>query len=495
MKKVLLIVIDACASRVLSRGIHQGKFPHMAALVQAGLFSPECTTVFPSITPAATSAIITGCPPCEHGILGASWYDTETEEIVYYGSDFWVILNRGIGDFVEDFLVKLNHQRLKAETLFETVERAGLQAASLNYLIYRGDTSHTASMPLGLGLLPGVPDARQIRGPSILSLGDLVAPQLESTGEPLETNGGILHKFGFEDDCTADLLLQLVRKDRLPDFTLAYFPDNDLSSHQLGPDKAITTLQHADARLGELIEAYGGLDSMLAELCLIITGDHAQTDILADEAEAAIPLDELLADFSAVRVGQPWTEENQLMICPDLRTAEIYFSQPKPDLQERVIVQLLTEERIDQVIWLGDGIYHVASPLYNRLQFWPGADGPNRAVDRYGRSWSWQGDLRTVGGQVSPQGIITFPNYPDAFRRIVGGLNCENSGAIWLTARLGYEFGLPNITIHTGGGSHGTLHKLDSTVPLLIAGAEVQLPAYPSILDVKPICLQLLEIE
>lgn len=64
-----------------------------------------CVTIFPSITPAATTSIVTGAYPSEHGIAGASWYDQEREEVAYYGDDFWVIARR-FGEFVRDFLIE-----------------------------------------------------------------------------------------------------------------------------------------------------------------------------------------------------------------------------------------------------------------------------------------------------------------------------------------------------------------------------------------------------
>ena len=98
----------------------------------------RCTSIFPSITPAATTSIVTGRYPADHGIAGAFWYEPERETVAYYGYDFWVILRRGIDDFVNDFLVRLNQDRLRAATLFERVEDGDRTAASLNYLAHHG---------------------------------------------------------------------------------------------------------------------------------------------------------------------------------------------------------------------------------------------------------------------------------------------------------------------------------------------------------------------
>lgn len=68
------------------------------------------------------------------------------------------------------------------------------------------------------------------------------------------------------------------------------------------------------------------------------------------------------------------------------------------------------------------------------------------------------------------------------------------TGSIWVTARLGYEFQLPKTSIHAAGGSHGSLHHLDSTVPLIVSAAPDALAMLenPRTIDVMPLCMLLL---
>ncbi len=501
MKKTLLIVVDAISWPVATEAMAEDKLPTLQALAQAGTLQP-CLSVFPSITPAATSSIVTGCYPRDHGVLGAYWYDPVENEVVYYSDDFLVILNQGVDSFFDDLLIKLNHQRLQADTLYQVVERAGYQAACLNYLIYRGDTPHEANVPLPVSLIPGVPTVQTIKGPSILYLGDLVTTRVEALSHKLNRQGGLLNRFGFKDNNTADLLAQLVQEQALPELTVAYFPDNDIRSHKVGPKKATPTLQHMDTRLGQIIEFYGGLEKMLNELCIILMGDHSQSDVLADEAEAGIRLEPLLTDFAIAEAGKSWGPNDQLVVCPDMRTTQIYFKQPTPEQVERATEQLLVEPRIDQLIWAthsgtancGDDGFYVATADRGRLRFCRGDDGPQAARDRYGNHWSWEGELSPVDGQLSEEGLLTFGRYPNAFERIAGGFECEYSGQLWATAQPGYEFRLSETSIHTGGGAHGSLHRQDSTTLLLVAGAPpgVEIPAHPRLTDISPLCQAIL---
>lgn len=503
MKKILLIVVDALASQVLMPALGEGKLPHLLALSEAGVLRSECISVFPSITPAATASIVTGQYPCKHHILGAHWYDLANDEVVYYGDDIWVILSQGLGSFFDGLLWKLNHDWLKAESLFQMVERSGLRAACLNYLIYRGDVKHQANVPLWLSLLPGVPFSREIYGPSMMYFGDLVDMDAEQKKATWARHDGPFQRFGFTDDNTADRLIQLAEARALPDFTLAYFPDNDYRSHEVGPETALAVLEHLDSRLGQLIARYGGLEPLLDEYCLVLCGDHSQSDILAGESTAGIRLDEILGDFRIAPAGQAWGPDDQLVISINMRTGHLYLKEPTPAQFEAIIEPILADARVDQVIYRANDFgqdrtgFRIITRERGTLHFWPGDDGANTAVDRYGNAWSWCGNLSTVDGQISADNTLTFPTYPNAFERIAGGLNDKNSGHLWLTARPGYEFCLAVTNIHAGGGSHGSLHALDSTSVLLVAGAskDVVIPSHPRITDVAPLCLSILGLE
>jgi hypothetical protein len=500
MKKVLLVIIDACSARVVIPAIESGRLPVLKKLVEHGVLKNECISIFPSITPAATSSIITGTYPQEHGVIGAYWYDAETKDIAYYGDDVWVILKHGIGEFFEDFLVKLNHRRLHGLTLFERVEDASLKAACLNFFIYHGRHEHEVHTPFLLSMLPGVPFTAKVNGPSILCLGDFVSTELHSVEAPLETDGGVFKRFGFEDSCTADVLKKLGETKTLPNFTLAYFPDNDHLSHDVGPENALEAIEKVDKYLGEFAETFGGVEKMLEEVCIVLTGDHSQSDIL-DNEDAGILLDEILKDFAVASPGKKWEGDEQIMVCPNLRVAQIYFRNSSHELMEKVMACLLSEERVDQVMWSGSVFknnakgWHIATRDRGTLYFWQGDDGENTARDVYGCRWSWVGNLDTVGGELR-DGIITFKEYPNAFERIAGGLQCENSGDLWVTARLGYECSVTDTAVHHGGGSHGSLHALDSTAPLIIAGApkNAKIPENPRIVDLVGIILPILKL-
>lgn len=419
MKKVLLVVIDALSSAVVVPAMESGLLPNLKALTEIGFFNPACSSIFPSITHTATAAIATGCYPQDHGIAGAHWYSLDSDDPVYYSGDFWVIFQRGFGEFFEDFVVRLNHRWLQADTIFQIMERAGLQAACINHIIFHGDVLHQLDIPRLLTFLPGVPSSETIYGPTILCMGDFITAVPPALAEALTAAGGLFHRFGFGDDYTANMVIELAKNKGLPYFTLAYFPDNDDFSHRQGPKMAVGTLEHVDKRLGELFEVYGGLEAMLTEFSILVVGDHSQSNVLPNEEIAAISLDQVLADFSVAEVGQAWSAEDQLMACPNLRMAQIYFRGSSSAQFEQIIEELLSESRVDQSRWRANLVeqsgrgYHVATAERGALHFWPGDDGPQTANDQNGNRWSWQGDLRTVDGQLTNDNMLIFPEYPN----------------------------------------------------------------------------------
>ncbi len=451
-------------------------------------------TIFPSITPAATTSIVTGAYPAEHGIAGASWYDQARDEIAYYGDDFWVIAREGFADFINDFLLRLNGDRLAAPTLFEMVERAGRTAACLNYLVFRGIYPHRATIPKLMAALPSVPLTETVEGPSTLCLGNFVSASHTRRHVP-DTDGGPFSRFGMDDASTGELLAELFEQGPLPDFTVAYFADNDYRSHDVGPVRSLGVVERVDRMLGEAFERGGGIDKVLAETAVIVTSDHGHCDVL--DRDGAIHLDRTLADFRRAELGRPWRNADDLMICPNMRAAQIYLREAAPDFAKRVIDMLLSEPRVDQVIWrttltrTGEEGFSVASAR-GHLEFSRAADTGTAGVDAFSGVWTWTGEAEAL--DVRQEGrTIVFGQYPNAFERIAGALELDKSGDIWVTARPGYEFEVPGGEAHTGGASHGALHALDSLSPVIIAGPGMtRLPRHLRSVDIAPLAMELL---
>lgn len=484
MKRVILFVIDALSGPLLVQEMENGRYPHFQQLRDASNFHEQCVSIFPSITHAALTSIVTGAYPAQHGVVGSHWYEVEQGKVVYFSGSLGMVLQKGLGNFFREFLLDLNHKHLKALTIFQTLERDGYDTACINFPLYRGDVDHEVNMPLLLSWIPDLPNSTIVQGPKKLLLGDLLSNPNELDIEASMT--GVAHWFGFRDENTIDLVLQMADKDEFPDFALAYFPENDDRSHKNGPCEAHQHLSDLDEMLGKLFDTYGGLDAFLEQFMLVITGDHSQSETLADGVEEGVDLSELLADFRLAEAGQPWQEDDDIMPCPNLRAGHLYFKNPDMEQITAVSHQLLTDPRIDQVIFRADGDGYVILGENGRLHFQQSDSG---SADRYGNTWDWDGELSVVDGRVE-DGRLVFGDYPNAFERIAGVLDSKKSGQLWMTAKIGHEIVVPLMKAYVGGGSHASLHRLDSQPPLLVAGApdHVKIPEFPRIVDVAPLC-------
>ena len=491
--KVLLVVIDAATPRVVCPAIRTGQLRNLKRIADAGTLHPGAITIFPSITPAATTSIVTGAYPAENGIAGASWFVKERHEVAYYGDDFWVIAKRGFGAFLRDFLVRLNGDRLTVPTVFELVERAGRRAACVNYLVYRGTTRHRVNVPWLLAMLPGVPLTETVYGPSTLCLGDFVTTH--TLRGKVEHRGGLLHRFGMDDASSAQMLCELAEDNALGDFTLAYFADNDYRSHEVGPAAALPAVERVDSALGDMFDAAGGFETFIQDTTVIVTSDHGHCEVLADSSQAVIALDGLFGDFRQGDIGVAWQEHEEIVICPNMRAAQVHLQNRTPVLVDRVAQTALSDPRVDLALWRSGaegGVSYVVQGQHGRFEFWRGAPGSGRARDACGADWNWRGDLQALRLDVT-DGRIDSTEYPNAFERIAGALDASDSGDVWLTARPGCEFEARGGKAHVGGASHGSLHALDS-LSLFVAGG-VHPPAVPAMMrsvDIAPMCLELL---
>ena len=503
-KKVLLIVIDAASPWAVKPALEAGRLPTLAALGERGVWNWNGVSIFPSITPAATSSIATGHYPIHTGIGGASWYERDRDELHYYGDDFWVIAREGFGSFLRDFLEKLNGDRLRVPTLFQTVERAGLTATCINYLIFKGDVPHRADTPQLLKLLPGAPPHFTLCGPSHLLLGDWVSTP-GPAGSVMTPRGGATRRFGMDDASTIELLHGLADTGDGGDFLLAYFADNDYRSHEVGPIAAVPVIERIDKGLGEFFERAGGMDRFLETHAVLLTSDHSHCDILPSRREASIELETLLADFTPARLADGWRRGDEIMICPNMRAAQIYFRVVSAPILNAATAAMLSDARVDQAIWQASIVEpsargcKVATRDRGVLHFWtgdPGAvAGASSAVDDHGTEWSWRGDLSAVDARVDG-GRLHYGDYPNALERLAGGVGFEDGGDVWVTAKPGCEFAVPGGDVHAGGGSHAALHALDSTTPVLLAGAPDGLTLSPHFrsVDVAPLVLRLLGV-
>jgi hypothetical protein len=455
-KKLILVVIDALKPAMLERAIALGRAPALEQIRERGTYVADCVAAFPSVTPVCAATIMTGLGPAEHHIPSMNWYHRVQARYVEYGSSFSATRQFGVLRSLTDTVYGMNadHLAAGAETVFETLDDAGLRTAGTTYLIYRGRHHHRVSNETALArIVTSTLFRRTIDGPKELFYADLYASR--KTG-----CRGQLGMPGIRDQHSGCVGAYLIEHD-LFDFLLLSLPDNDAFSHRNGPHAQVTSIAAADRQLERLMHAAGGPEEFFEQHAVIVASDHSQAPI-----EERIRLDRAFADFEVALPVAARSPAAEVAICPAQRSAMIYAldEDRRSRLIRRTIAVARTLPGVDLVLSLA-GDEAVVRSARGQLRFQPGGE----LVDARGNRWALEGDLPALGVEVS-DGRVETPGYPNALERVWSALRCPTAGDVLLSAVPGYEFVDWGGADHVGGGSHGSLHRSDSLGALMWCG-------------------------
>jgi hypothetical protein len=456
--KLLLAVIDGCKPSMLERAVERGDAPFLAAVMERGTYVDALCAAFPSVTPVCATSIATGVLQDRHRIAAMNWWSRAERRYVEYGSSFRAARRFGIGRQLTDTVYNLNGEHLapEAETVYETLDDAGVRTAGTTYLVYRGRHRHEISRETALTRLAGTLFKRSVMGPRELFYADLFASR--------ETGcRGQLGLPGVRDRHSGCVGAWLAARD-LYDFMLLSLPDNDTHSHKNGPHAQAASIAAADEQLMRVADAAGGLDRFLERHAVVVCADHSHAPV-----ERRIDLRDAFSSWDVAGPGGATVEEAEIALCPNQRAAMVYALVPegRASVLPRIVEQAAGIDGVDVVAWREDGRATVLAPDRGELRFAPGGD----VRDARGGAWTVGGELAALGASVE-NGRFEAPDYPDALRRVWAALECATSGDVLVSAAPGYEFPDWGGVDHVGGGSHGSLHRADSLGALTYCGVD-----------------------
>jgi len=488
MKKVILFVIDSLHPVVLGRILSEGNAPALRFLSDHGTYIDRVISSFPTMTPVATSSMITGSWPDRHGVPGFIWYNEEIRRIVDYGATPRSVLKIGPEKVLRNLLIKLNEEHLNSDvpTLYEKLEAGGYSAGNVNFFMHRAKHPYRAKIPLLLNLATGFRlTEAEVSGPSHMTLGQLIHPPFSGRAQAYPR--GVCNRFGFNDLFSGKIAAQLVHEKKQPDFMVVYFSDNDKYSHQHGPLRTGPSIERADQQVASVLDEFGSWEKALDENVIIVTGDHAQS-IVGLGREYLIDLDCALKSFKRLKATEEASGiDKEIAICPNERMAFIYFLQSENEILTDVVGILAKDSRNAQIAWkVSDNRYCVLQGGSEKQLFFSRI-GPYQDV--YGQGWSFEGDLSVVDAQVTGEQKVQFGKFPDAFTRLISALEARSGKRVVVSAASGYEYLAAGGPIHPGGGSHGSLEEEDSTVPMIVAGMSIGLD-HLRIIDLFPMILK-----
>jgi predicted AlkP superfamily pyrophosphatase or phosphodiesterase len=446
---------------MLEHGLEQARLPALGLLHEAGTYV-QGTTTFPSVTPVCLTSIATGAHPDVHGVPHLVWYHRDERRVVEYGSSFAAVRAAGTRRSMRDSIFAMAHEHVARDalTVFEALEDEGLECGAINFTCYRGRTRHALKLPVPAGRNRWYEAAW---GPRRFFFFNLY--ESDATGAPLAIRS---RPEGSIDAYAASIGRWLVTRDGF-DFLVFYLPDYDYASHLVGPEGALAALERADASIGELMAAAGGPEDFLDRYAIVVCSDHGQTAV---ERIARLP--EAFADL-AVYTGRRGTDPTgaDVVVTASNRSGMVYALDGRParGLAER----LDGTPGVDLVLFREDEEAVVRRDT-EELRFAPGNGG-----------WRLSGDEQ----------LLDPATYPNGFERAWCALACPNAGEVVVSAAAGWEFEDLGHRHHVGGGSHGSLLAGDSTIPIVAAGfdEEVPLPEDPSVTDLAPLALSHFGVE
>jgi hypothetical protein len=423
-RPLILIVIDGLTPSVFEAAVGDRRAPTLTLLAEHGQYA-RATSTFPSLTPVCLSSLATGAHPDVHRIPHLVWYHRGERRIVEYGSSFAALRAAGMARAILDTVINMNRSHLGADavTVFEALEDAGLTSAAINITCYRGRTRH-------LPTLPGI--TIPAYGPKRFFYYNLF--ESDVTGAPIAF---FARSQGSIDGYAAAVGRWLVTRDGF-DFLAYYLPDYDFASHVYGPEGADEALARADLAIRALLDAAGGPDEFLDRYAVVLCSDHGQMHV-----------------NEHAHLETPFATVDDVVVTASNRAGMVYRVGPGA-LEARELAERLDGVASVEVVLFCDGEEAVARRAGEEVRFAPGTDA------------GWLSD------------------YPDGPARAWAALANPNAGEVIVSATPGYEFADLAGRHHVGGGSHGSLERGDSEVPMLTLG----LDAVPrSIVDVAPAVL------
>jgi predicted AlkP superfamily pyrophosphatase or phosphodiesterase len=482
-KKVILIIVDSMMDKPLQKVIQEGKAPAMEYMMKNGRYYPKVVSGYPTMSVTIDSTLLTGTYADQHKVPALVWYDKQHKRFISYGSDKKEILKLGPKEVLQNSLFQLNEKQLSSNvtTIHEDLDKKGLQSASVNALIFRGNQTHRLQVPKLMQLLRFLNKDAAVKGPSYFSYG------LLSKVNQKNRYTHLWQGFGFNDKFSADELQHVIEKDRVPSFSLVYFSDNDKKVHKNGT-KETKGIEEADKRLQKLFDTYDSWEQALKENIWIIMGDSGQTDIKNQKEEALVDLRSLLHGYKIHKISEPIQKEDQIVLGLNERMTFIYTLDETYD-HEGLARKLQADKRVDTIAWRDGNSIHVISGCRNgELSF----SKNGSFTDAYGQPWTMDGDPEVLDLSVGENKMISFGEYPDALARLYSSFYSHEGRYIVANTKPGYEFVGEGSPTHVGGASHGSLHKDDSYFPIIVSGTDFE-PEHLRMVDVKKWIMRMLE--
>lgn len=478
-KPVILLNIDSLMAHPLETAIQTGRAPALEFLMENGNYFSNVVSSFPTMSVTIDSSLLTGTYADQHHVPGLNWFDTTKKEVINYGTGFRETWRLGTRRSIHNMLYRLNQEHLSqnVSTIYEDLAKKGISSASINSFVYRGNTPTKLKVPKLFKALTKFKDGKWTADtPPIISLGAF------SKLNPWNFTGQVAagnYKY------TARELRYLIRKKKLPAFTFSIFQDLDFRIHFKGP-MDLTGISRIDKQIQKMLNLYSNWEEALEQSVWLVMGDNGHAPMHTKYKKAVIDLRKIFNKYKIAKLERPVRRRDQLVFCVNQRMAYIYVLDHR--LAMTKLVDLLKKDkRIDVIAWKEENWIRVESSIKSGSLLYR----PNEEIrDEYGQLWKVRGELAILDLKVKKDGTLVYDKYPDALARLYGALHSQSGRFIVVNAKPGHEFKAQLTPFHLAGAAHGSLHKQESLVPLIIAGTSEK-PIYPRMVDLKEFIMRI----
>ncbi len=238
MHPLIVISIDGLRARDVTDP--RIRIPHIRALIERGGSADRLKTIFPSVTWAVHTSVVTGCLPAKTGIYGNSVYDR--------------VAGRRLPGFDPDGLLFDRDQR--ENNLFDAFRRQGADIAAVCWPLTQGAGSIRFNIPE----FYSQENFERFANPELWQ-------ELTDLGFPVHRYGdwSAAHALnGMQDALTRDIAVHLI-KTQAPQATFLHFLLVDSLQHDYGVDspEAIWAIEYVDSLVGDTIAGLDGTNVIL----------------------------------------------------------------------------------------------------------------------------------------------------------------------------------------------------------------------------------------
>ncbi|WP_221566832.1 alkaline phosphatase family protein [Alkalihalobacillus sp. TS-13] len=481
-KPVIMIMVDTLMDETLQKALENNQAPAFKFFMDKGQYFPKLICPFPTMSVTVDTTLLTGTYPDKHQLPGLVWFNKQENRLINYGSSFQESLKLGLHQSLEDLFFNMNNKHISQQvrTIHEELGDQEQLSTSINALIFRGKKDHYYTFPTLLKWLTGMNTEVAVKAPDGFTYGRF------SKYIPSTQHQHFWQRFGFNNTFSSHELIRLIKKDKLPPYTIVYLPDLDKWIHKNG--RMYTKgIEKVDQQLQKVLNSFDSWEDAIEKYSWIILGDNGQAWIDADKQIALVDLQQTFQDYKVMKLKKGVMPDDQLVLGVNERMTFIYTLDPNKLPISDLVPHLEKDKRIDMIAWKDESWVEVRSGVNKgKLKFHPDGD----YTDEYGQTWSVEGDLGLLDISKK-ENDLEYGDYPDAFARIHSSLNSHQGEYLIASVKPGYEFKGESSPTHVGGASHGGLHAQDSYIPMIVTGTSSS-PNHLRTVDLKEWVLSLI---